>query len=198
MATQVDQYLALNRPTTGSELFVLWGGANDFFQGQTDPAVPSANIAALVRTLHAAGAQQFLVLNLPPLGQTPAYLDTPDEGPMDARTIAFNAALAEDVAQLRSDLGVSIEEVDAYGLFRQVVADPAAYGLTNVTQAAFADGNVVPNPDQYLFWDDVHPTRVVHRLLADSIPEPTSLALLLAGAIGGLAWVAGAKRSMRQ
>lgn len=188
MATQVDQYLAVNRPSAGSELFALWGGANDFFQGQTDPTIPAANIAAMVRTLHAAGADQFLVLNLPPLGLTPAYLGTPDEGPMNARSVAFNVALAADLAQLRSDLGVSIEEVNAYALFQQVVADPAAYGLTNVTQPAYSNGSVVANPDQYLFWDDVHPTAVIHRLLAGEIPEPASLLLLLAAAGSGLAW----------
>ena len=54
-------------------------------------------------------------------------------------------------------------------------------------------GYVVPNPDQYLFWDGTHPSRIGHELIGDgayealgetlSIPEPSTIGiLLLAGA----------------
>jgi phospholipase/lecithinase/hemolysin len=39
------------------------------------------------------------------------------------------------------------------------------------------------NPDQYLFWDGVHPTAAAHRMLGDAfmaaVPEPGGIALLL-------------------
>jgi outer membrane lipase/esterase len=47
------------------------------------------------------------------------------------------------------------------------------------------------NPDQYMFWDDVHPTSRGHRIIGDrlyaALPEPVTLALLavwLAGIAG--------------
>ena len=73
------------------------------------------------------------------------------------------------------------------------MANPAAYGLTNVTDPAapglevgdstYDTNLIVPNPDQYLFWDELHPTRVGHSILGQyamtAIPEPVSCALVL-------------------
>jgi phospholipase/lecithinase/hemolysin len=50
-------------------------------------------------------------------------------------------------------------------------AAPGLFGLS-VVDAPCVTPNVAPfhcdTPDQYLFWDGVHPTRVVHGLLADA------------------------------
>ena len=72
MTTQVASYLSAHTPSA-TDWFSLFGGANNFFAGETDPSVPAADIAALVQMLYDAGAQNFLVLNLPPLGQTPEF-----------------------------------------------------------------------------------------------------------------------------
>ncbi len=69
---QVATYLASNTPTAG-QLYTIWGGANDFLNaGQTNPLIPVENIAAEITALANAGAKQFLIPNLPPLGAVPA------------------------------------------------------------------------------------------------------------------------------
>ena len=61
-----------NTPTSG-ELFTIWAGANNLLIGnQTNPTVPAQDIANEITTLAAAGAKQFLIPNLPLLGEIPA------------------------------------------------------------------------------------------------------------------------------
>ena len=68
---------------------------------------------------------------------------------------------------------------------RDVVANPAAYGLTNVADSCFNQAalSVCSEPGEYLFWDDFHPTTRGHQILAGelaaAIPEPSTWILSL-------------------
>src|SRR5262249_25445524 len=76
VSQQVGQYLAAHTPSA-NDLFVLWGGANDFIEsfssptGPISPVLSADTLAASLGTLADAGARQFLVPNLPPLGEPP-------------------------------------------------------------------------------------------------------------------------------
>ena len=194
-------YLDSNTPSS-TDLFVVWGGANDFLNAVdinlVDPAVPVADISTHIGTLAAAGAEHFLVPNLPSLGQTPRHFGEPTQAIFDTLTIEFNQLLKAELDQLRDGLGVNIVMVDMFKVFRDLEDNPAAFGLTNLTGKALMDGfvaginpvNIVPNPDEYRFWDEVHPTRVTHRVMGDRafsalIPEPNTIALSFIG-VGGL------------
>jgi len=93
----------------------------------------------------------------------------------------FRADVATQSALLAQALGVRIADVDIYGLYQSILANPAAFGYTNVTTPA---QGLAVNPDQYLFWDiPSHPTTTGHRLIglaADSavtsnfVPEPAT------------------------
>jgi len=189
MDTQLGFYLDDHTPT-GLELFVLWGGPNDFFNGQMDPVVPAANVANLATTLHGLGARRFMVPNMLPLGQAPTYRGTDQEPIADAFAADFNAELSTQLAPLRAEPDVTIFEPDVHGLFMAFLADPAGYGqmygITNFTDPAYdmETGAIVEHPDRYVFWDIIHPTRVVHQVIADAVPEPSSPALLGTMAVG--------------
>ena len=200
IGTQVDSYLATSPTVEAGQLFVIYGGANDFLGGnQNDASVPINNLSSSITALSIHGATQFLVPNLPPLGVTPDYRGTADETRLNDLSVAFNSGLEAELSRLESSLGIHVSRLDTYGLFQDVLGNPSAYGLTNVTDAAYNETteSVVANPDEYLFWDTLHPTATAHRLLGDrayaSVPEPGGTVLLVLG----LAWLVTVPRFER-
>jgi phospholipase/lecithinase/hemolysin len=176
--SQIGMYLAAHTPTAG-DLFTIWGGANNLLiNQQPNPLVPAQDIANEISTLAAAGAKQFLIPNLPLLGEIPitSSLSAAQRQGLDAWSVGFNQALAAETSALSKSLGVQIHLVDIQGLFQSVVTNPGNYGFTNVTGSAI---NPSLNGMGYLFWDGEHPTTAADALIgqvaAQSVPEPSSL-----------------------
>jgi phospholipase/lecithinase/hemolysin len=187
--SQIAMYLSSHTPTAG-ELFTIWAGANNLLIGnQTNPTIPAQDIANEITTLAAAGAKQFLVPNLPLLGEIPvsSSLTAAQRMALDAWSVGFNQTLQAEATMLQNSLGVQIHVVDIQGLFQKVLADPTNYGFTNVTGSAISASL---NGNGYLFWDGEHPTTAADSLVAEtaaqSVPEPSML-LIFAMSIGGLA-----------
>jgi hypothetical protein len=166
IGTQISSYLSSNTPPANG-LFVVWGGGNDFLDGQTDPSVPVNNIVQHVTALANAGAKTVLVPNLPALGEVPRNRGTASEGTFNTLSSQFDSMLKTSLTSLATSLNIHIDQLDVASFFSSAIANPSQYGFTNVTLPADNNGTVVSNPDQYLFWDDIHPTRVGHQLIAN-------------------------------
>ncbi len=195
MSEQVGLHLLSNGGVAApNDLYALWGGANDFFFGQFDPGLAVSNLSDQIQLLAGAGAREFLVANLIPLSLTPSLAGTPAASSAAAFSFAFNAGLAAEIDRLRSSLGVTIHELDVAGIFDEVRSDPAAFGFSNVVDPALRvelsssvpifPYEVVATPDEYLWWDGVHPTAATHELIGQRaamlvrpVPEPSSLAI---------------------
>jgi phospholipase/lecithinase/hemolysin len=187
---QINTYLASHAPLS-TQLITIWGGANDFLNGGvTNPAVPVANLISEITTLAAAGGKQFLVPNLPMLGELPATNTSSVSGALNYLTLTFDSMLHTQLDQLQQQLGITIHQVDINAVFENIIADPGAYGLYNVTGQAILDPSY--NGQGYLFWDDVHPTTEVQALIGAAafatVPEPSSWTLVLIAAPLLLAW----------
>jgi outer membrane lipase/esterase len=155
-------------------LYVFWGGANDLYgavetPGQTPGGVAATETAMVnslvndIELLDSAGARNFLWLNLPQLATTPRGMGDPLNAALAQASTQFRADVASQTALLTQTLGVRIADVDIYGLYQSILANPAAFGYTNVTTPA---QGLAVNPDQYLFWDlPSHPTTTGHRLI---------------------------------
>lgn len=132
------------------------------------------SIARNIQVLYGAGAREFLVWRAPNVGSTPAIrtLDRLNPGAAHLATQltqAFNAGLDGAVAQLAGLPDIRIVRLDAYGLLHHLVTDPSAFGLTDVMTACVTP-NIPPftceRPDEFLFWDGIHPTRAAHTIIA--------------------------------
>ena len=70
--------------------------------------------------------------------------------------------------------GIEIKLFDAFGMVNDFVSNPEAHGLEVVDEACVTP-NVPPfnckEPDQYLFWDGIHPTKAAHGILAQEIAQ---------------------------
>lgn len=169
---QIDDYIAGNSPDPEA-LYIIWGGGNDFFDDHSDDNVltVATNVANNLKELAGAGARSFLVPNVPPLGLIPLYKDDPETA------AALNTASAKYRDQLNADLDAAVESLgadgititlyrlDVYGLFYRLASNPEDYGFTNISDSA--QGADV-NPDEYLFWDDIHPTTAGHFQIAQA------------------------------
>jgi outer membrane lipase/esterase len=203
--TQVSQLLAARGGALPSAaLYVVEGGGNNARHALEDlGANPSlgqivstisqasaqyaVDVGNIVDRLQAAGAQHIVVWNAPNVAAAPAIssLGPGATGLASLLVQNMNAALSY---RLAGETGVST--FDVYGLVGQVIASPATYGLSNVTDACITG---VCNPATNLFWDGIHPSAAGHQILADAfvaqvVPEPGAVWLMVAGLAGiGLA-----------
>lgn len=178
-------------PLASSALFIVWGGVNDFLSpspldadavATADRAV--ANLVSIVTGLQTIGAQHILVPGLPDLGLVPYQ----QNGPPGSAALA-SAVSAYFNARLTSMLPSGVTYFDTSALLHAVIANPGAYGLTNVTDACYDRALPAPpcaNPGEHLFFDDIHPSARGHQILAASfadaiapepIPEPATFSL---------------------
>jgi phospholipase/lecithinase/hemolysin len=200
LQTFADQQPSFNPATS---LFVVWLFPNDIFYSDATSMLPGvvpgspggtdlisngiANILTTIGTLAQAGAEHFLVPNMPDLGLTPAFAGTPQADFLSFLTATFNSNLAAQLTALDAMLAAEIVQFDTNGSFARIRANPLAYGFDNTTDSCvdnLASGVCNPgNWDRWLFWDGVHPTTSTHQLLASqfamAVPEPSSVALLM-------------------
>ena len=173
LAGQIGAYLGDNGGQANpTDLYVVWIGANDFQAGLT-PQQTVGTIVAEVVTLGRAGVKYLLLLTVPDISLTPNLIASGGARVLAAKQFVatVNSTLQAQMPIYAMALGINLKLVDVNPLFAQLVYDPSASGFANSVVAAYNvnTGTVVPNPDQYVFWDGFHPTTSVHNLIAQLI-----------------------------
>jgi len=183
LSNQVDAFLASTGGTASPDaLYVIEMGGNDVRDALAAYPVNHAiiiqqalaSIGSNVVRLYGAGARRFLVWNAPNPAVTPALRRLATINPnipllATLLTQSFNTNLGGLVTQLSGLPGATFDRLDAYSLLNEIVDDGDHFGLSNVVDACVTP-NVAPfactNPDEYLFWDGIHPTAAVHGIIA--------------------------------
>ncbi len=191
LSAQVGLFLAEHDGSAPSDdLYVLWIGSNDVRDALATIAAGGGSVESQLAgqqilgsavqaivdnivALYASGGRVFLIVNVPNPANTPVVRALPPVVQAIAAQLGsgFNAAMAQVLGALPQILpGAHFVSLDADAVLTEIVADPAAAGLEDVSTPCLAFG-VTPNaicsdPSSFLFWDGTHPTSAGHRLLA--------------------------------
>ncbi|MET4684846.1 autotransporter domain-containing protein [Brevundimonas faecalis] len=181
MRVQLAQYQGRGGTFGANDLVSILGGANNIFQGlpaagaSANPQgaiAPVAQSAAtdvnfIVNAVAQAGAGTVLVTNLPKLSLTPQFRNTPAAPLADYAVTTFNGALLTGLATTAAARpGTNIIMMDLFKVGDVIAGNPTAFGVSNVTQACFNGVTVCANPDDYFYFDGVHPTAKGHAVIA--------------------------------
>jgi phospholipase/lecithinase/hemolysin len=192
LAAQLGQFV-MNVPNPSpNALYTVWAGSNDVLGIANSTLTPEQQQATVhqavvnevnfINGLVAHGAKNLVVMGVPDLAKTPYQA----ERPLTAATSSilaqqYNAELGAAVQQMVASGAVSADLIDTYALLGTAIANPAAYGFTNVTQPVWSGDLADPNSGTlaatgaaqggYLFFDDLHPTATTHSLLASAVTQ---------------------------
>ena len=89
----------------------------------------AVDLATQVARLQAAGARNIVVYGLPDVGLTPAAAAQGAQATGTALANLFNTTLDSALASA----GLQVIQVNTAQLLREIVANPASFGFTNVT-----------------------------------------------------------------
>ncbi len=200
---QIEQYKAEfpGQAVDPNALYFIFVSGNDFLEVSNSPIATieqratqtASNIVEGVSQLAALGAKQFFVVNSSDLAVLPYYQDEVDKAATFRDVV--NGLLPDEINSLSQQLGLEIALYDHVAISNQIRSNPAKYGLTDLKDACQPIypqvKPVCSTPDQYYFWDEIHPTRHVHQIIGEdmarflssqesrAVPEPSSVLALL-------------------
>lgn len=206
---QINNFTVVNTSANADALYIVWAGANDYLGGGiTDPTVPLNNLSTAVTSLYNVGARNIMVVNLPDLGRLPGTSgNSQSASRLSTLSSAHNSGYSANLDFLSQTLDINIIPLDVNSLLNRMIAAPGEFSFTNVTTSCLTTVSICPNPNEYLFWDDIHPTTAGHQLVAElafsalqpeSVPEPsTELGMLAFGALGAVSVLQRLQRRVR-
>ncbi len=188
LSTQITELLKISPSLDSNALYGVNAGYNDIFnnltaagaglipasQIPTNIALAATQLVQQVARLNAAGAKYIVVFNLYDLGRSPDGMANPAL-PYTSLVGLFNTTLIGALNQAP----FQTIRVNSGQLFNEMLANPASFGLTNVTTAACTVPTsllctpstlVAPNAAQtYLFADGIHPTPAAEVIIAEVV-----------------------------
>ena len=191
LEAQVALHLGLSAGAANADtLYIIMIGGNDVRDAMQAFAIDQSGMqsglilqSALdaiyqnIANLTQAGAKHFLISTAPDLGLVPAVRALGPEAQYLGNYLSseFNNGLAYTLFMLNNQFDIDVTVLDLFALLHQVVAAPDEYDFDVVDATCINPGVVAravcSDPDDYLFWDGIHPTRAGHKEIAQHARE---------------------------
>lgn len=196
LGTQIAYFHAIHNYAAPTDaLYVIFIGGNDIraTYGVTDKdtAVAIINSAVVsvknaMQSLTLAGAKHFLLINAPNVSLIPEaqIIATLANDPDLIKRIRkysklYSILLHDMVEQFETVFQLDIEEFNLFKFFTKLIKKGEDYGFTNTTDACFdtqllsfhPDCHNGLNADQFIFFDEIHPTTRAHQFIGEAMFE---------------------------
>ncbi len=182
---QIDLYLADHIEVDEKALYVIQFGGNDvrdalgllLFDPELFPMaesiIESAVLATLgmIDSLYQMGARNFLVVNVPDIGLSPAIKMFGDTAIATASFLvaSYNFGLDSGLQGLKLLPDISIKNLDLHLILTAVIDSPEDFKITNTEETClifFVEKDAeCHKTKKFLFWDGIHPTATIHKLV---------------------------------
>jgi phospholipase/lecithinase/hemolysin len=183
----------------GNDIRSARGGAS-FAQAKLMVQAAANEVRQAIETLAQAGARSFLLVNAPNVGAIPEtrlFADAINDPKLVKRTRKLSNLYRKELHKIAEDLGddddnddeyyngdeneLNIVEFDMFKFFNKLLKKADKLGFTNATDACFSreteppsfhpDCNFGANFDQFIFFDEIHPTAHAHALAGEALFE---------------------------
>ncbi|KAI5477127.1 hypothetical protein MNV49_006855 [Pseudohyphozyma bogoriensis] len=165
---QIAKY-SVGKEDESSTLFIIYAGANDAYfsvigEKGSGPDLVVNDLDEAVRDLMKIGGKTFIVPTLPPIGENYPYANAlPDAAPL---MLSFSTGLRKFLFQwAKKTPGVAI--ADFYTLFNNLMNHPEDHGFDPTKLKTGCIKERCEHWQQYVWFDDYHPTTYVHHLMAN-------------------------------
>ncbi len=192
---QVVSFQANHVIAPADALYVIFVGGNDVrdVRSETNSILArskikaaAANVRKAIQTLSRAGARSFLLISSPNIGLMPETrliaTATNDPGLIERATKLskqYQDELYKMTRYLKYTSRAKITRFDLFDFFNDLIENADYYGFSNTTDACFnsadttfhPDCNSGSNFDEFVFFDEIHPTARVHELVGEALYE---------------------------
>ena len=177
--------------------YFVQGGGNDVRIALTLPDASQANLflqnsanaaTGVVEELIDAGATNIAIVNSPDLGLVPESVLGGFSSEATALSQLYNTSVTQALESVDLE-GINFIEVDTFGFINSLTDDPTAFGFradTVTNSSCVLPDFVCNNPNEFVFFDGIHPTTATHFAFANvvngqindstvPVPEPSTL-----------------------
>ena len=141
-------------------------------------------IASNIRTLIQAGARNFLVADAPDIGAIPeTQLIAEQLGDSNFvrqarfKSFFFNLLLRQRLGTIKNNFDVRLTEYRSIPFSKDVIRNASGLDLINTMDNCFSTQNLQFTPacdnganlDRFLYFDEIHPTSVVHQRIGRAL-----------------------------